>query len=153
MKKSASLSLGLIFLVDGFIWLQSGVGKISSSKFVDGLAGTLTKFSGGNPYPWFKDFLTGMAIPNAWFIGWGVQLGEILAGVTALAAGVILLSGKKVGGIVRVALGVGFLAGAILNGLFWLAAAWTSPSTDSLNLIMAAVGVSGLLWSLRFSKD
>ncbi|MCR4305849.1 MAG: hypothetical protein NUV73_02070, partial [Candidatus Daviesbacteria bacterium] len=44
------------------------------------------------------------------------------------------------------ALIAGLLIGAFLNITFWLGFGYTSPSTDSLNLLMATVQIIGVFY-------
>lgn len=128
----------LILLAIGLLWLKSSYGKITGGTFVDGLGKTLTMFASKNPHPWYKDFLTNVAIPNSTIFGLLTMWGELLAAL-AICGGVILLivnSGSK---LPKVILALGLVGGTLLNVIFWLAAGWTSASTDSLNLLMAIV--------------
>lgn len=147
--KKADFYLGLTFLVDGLLWLRSGLEKVSSTKFLDGLAGTLTKFASGNPYGWYKSLLETMVIPNALGVGVGVETGEVFAGVTILTSGLVILLGRKISPLFKIVLTLGFFVGILLNGAFWLASAWTGASTDSLNLLMLALEFIGLVYWWR----
>lgn len=139
VKNNASARLPLFFLlfilVIGLVWLKSSYGKLTGGVFVDGLGKTLTMFASKNPYPWYKDFLTTIAIPNAKTFGLLTMWGELLSAVSIIASVVILIAtgGSK---LIKIVLLLGLLGGAFLNAVFWLASAWTGPSTDSLNLLM-----------------
>lgn len=139
VKNNDSVRLPLFFLLFilaiGLVWLKSSYGKLTGGVFVDGLGKTLTMFASKNPYPWYKDFLTQVAIPNAKTFGLLTMWGEFLSAVSITAASIILMAtgGSK---LVKIVLLLGLLGGAFLNAVFWLASAWTSPSTDSLNLLM-----------------
>lgn len=143
----------LVLLVMGFIFLQSGYEKIASGKFVEGLAGTLGKFASNNPYPWFKDLISSVGVPNAGLFGPLVMYGEVLVGAALFGVSAYLLLGKKATKLVYLALLLGSLGAAALNGTFWLAAGWMSPSTESLNLLMFAVAVIAAVFSFnKWSK-
>lgn len=45
----------------------------------------------------------------------------------------------------KLVLELGLLGGILLNIIFWLAAGWTSPSTDSLNLLMFLIEAIGFI--------
>jgi len=141
--KDTNKYLYIIFSVLGFIFLRSSWGKITGGSFVDTLAGTLGKFASKNPYPFYKDFLENIAIPNSTIFGTLTMWGEFFAGGAILAASLYLLlkPGKK---LMYLLLMAGLLVGAFLNAIFWFASAWTSPSTDGLNLVMFATQVIGL---------
>ncbi|MBI2019099.1 hypothetical protein HYS95_00330 [Candidatus Daviesbacteria bacterium] len=136
-------SLLLIFLTIGFIWLRSGFGKLSSDAFPAALGETLQKFASKNPYPWYKTFLVKIAIPNSQVFGNLVMWGEVLVATSITLASLYLLF-KKPTLPIKAVLGLGLIGGAFLNIIFWLASGWTSPSTDSLNLVMLAVALIGL---------
>lgn len=125
----------LILLAIGLIWLKSSYGKLTGGVFVDTLGKTLTMFASKNPYPWYKSFLTNVAIPSSATFGLLTMWGELLTAVSITASSVLLIAtgGSK---LIKIILLLGLLAGAYLNAIFWLASAWTSPSTDSLNLLM-----------------
>lgn len=128
----------LIVLVNGLIWLRSSWGKLTEGKFVGGLAGTLTKFASNNPYPWFKNLLQTVAIPNASTIGLLIMFSEAFIAVALTGGALYYLFAKKINPTVGLLFKLGLVGGSLLNLIFWLAAGWTSPSTDGLNLVMLA---------------
>lgn len=152
MMKNSNRYLLAIFMVLGFIYLRSSYGKISGGVFVSGLGETLGKMASKNPYPAFKSFLEGVAIPNSTIFGQLTMWGELFAGLTLLIGSLILFFGKNPNRWVRIVLIMGLLVGAFLNGIFWLASGYTSPSTDGLNLVMFAVQVVGIMYLVRGSK-
>lgn len=141
--------LYLIFAGVGFIFLRSGYGKLTGGTFVSTLGETLTKMADKNPYPWYKDFLLYTAIPNSATFGMLTMWGELFAGLTLLIISLYLLIQKKTAKFLYLLLGAGFLTGAFLNATFWLAAGYTSPSTDGLNLVMFLVQVVGFFFVLH----
>jgi hypothetical protein len=141
--------LYLLFVGIGFIFLKSSYGKFTGGTFVSGLADTLTKFASKNPYPWYKSFLTNIAIPNSQIFGMLTMYGELFAGATLFGVSLYLLMAKKVSKMVYSFFGAGLLVGAFLNGTFWLASGYTSPSTDGLNLLMFFAEVIGILYILQ----
>lgn len=132
--------LFFILLVNSLVWLRSSYGKFAGGNFVQNLGSTLTAFSSKNPYPWFKGLLQNVAIPNFQVVGTAILWGELFVAL-AIIGGVV--SRKKW------LLIPGLLGGAVLNGLFWLAAGWTSPSTDSLNLLMLMIELGGIFFIWR----
>ena len=122
----------------GLIWLKSVVPKFLEPTFVKNLAPTLTYFSSKNPLPWYRQFLQSIAIPNASLFAELTRFGEltaaILLGVTALVA----LRKMRLSKIHELAM-VGALTGAWLNLQFGLASFWTSPASETLNLLMFVV--------------
>lgn len=125
------------------------MGKFASGNFVSNLGVTLTKTAEKNPYPWFKQFLTSVAIPNSQIFGFLVLWGEILSAVAILAGAGMLLVSPKSGRKASLILILGLLGGAFLNIIFWLGFGYASPSTDSLNLLMAVIEIIGIIFVLR----
>lgn len=144
--------LYLVFVVIGYIFLKSGFEKITGGKFVDSLGATLTKFAKDNPYPPVKDFLESVAAPNSVVFGFLTQWGEFLAGVNLLALSLYMLFNPKNGVRYSRFMILGFATGLFLNIVFWLAAGHTSASTGSLNLVMGAVNLIGLVFTLNDAK-
>lgn len=145
-----------IFLVLGFVFLRSSYGKITGGEFVNNLGATLEKFAGKNPYPWFKSFLTDVAIPNSQLFGSLTMWGELLAGLSLFVFSAFLIINPKTNKLVYLGLATGLAGGMFLNGIFWLAAGYTSPSTDGLNLVMflvEAVGLAFLITAMNKSKS
>lgn len=134
----------LIFLSLGLLWLKSSLGKFSSGTFVSGLGGTLSKVADKNPYPWFKEFLNNIAIPNSQIFGTLVLWGEFLSALAIILGSIILLK-KDSNKFARFILIAGLAGGLFLNITFWLGFGYTSPSTDSLNLLMGVIEVVGLV--------
>lgn len=144
--------LYLVFAVIGYIFLKSGFEKITGGKFVDSLGATLTKFAKDNPYPPVKDFLENVAIPNSVVFGFLTQWGEFLAGVNLLVLSLWMIFRPKNGQSYFKLMILGFGTGLLLNITFWLAAGYTSASTGSLNLVMGAVNLIGLVFILNEAK-
>lgn len=134
-----------IYLVLGLIWLRSSVGKITSGTFPDTLAGTLTKLAPNNPYPWFKNFLLNVAMPNAKLFGNLTMYGEVLTAIAITFASAYLIFFKADSKLAFVVLLVGLLGGLFLNIIFWLGFGYSSPSTDSLNILMLVIELIGAI--------
>ncbi len=134
-------SLLTIILAIGLIWLKSSWGKLSSGNFPDKLGGTLTTFASKNPNLWFKSILETTAIPNSVIFGYLVMLGEFFVAVTLTVASLYLLKKQKTNSTLGIWLCLGLIGGALLNLTFWFAAGWMSPSTETLNLLMAGVQI------------
>ncbi|MBI3485369.1 hypothetical protein HY025_00325 [Candidatus Daviesbacteria bacterium] len=138
--------LYLIFLSFGFIFLRSSYGKFKGGTFVSSLPESLTKFASKNPYPFVKEFLNSTAIPSSGFFGILTMWGELMVGLSLFGISVYLLFGGKGIKLLYSLYAAGLIGGMFLNGVFWLAAGWTSPSTESLNLLMFLVQAVGLLF-------
>lgn len=146
--KMINKSLLFIILVNGLIFLRSSWGKFADDKFANGLAGTLAKFASKNPYPFYKSFLESVAIPNSQLFAVLTMTGELFAALTLVLGSIYLLLNKKnqKNQFVTLVLRLGLVVGLFLNVSFWLASAWTSPSTDGLNLLMAVVQLIALVY-------
>ncbi len=148
-KQNSDISLILIFAALGFIWARSSYGKLTGGTFVSGLGQTLTKFASNNPYPWYKQFLQNVAIPNSTTFGLMTMWGEVLVALAILGGTFLLLTKGKLNGLVKWVMVLGLIGAMMLNLTFWLASGWTSPSTDGLNLLMFAVELSGVYYLLK----
>lgn len=137
-------SLLWVILSLGLLWAKSSYSKFTSGTFVSGLGETLTKVTPKNPYPFFKDFISSMVIPNASVFGFLVFWGEFLVAVS-IVAGTVMLLMNPLNRMATMVVIAGLLGGLLLNGVFWFGFGWTSPSTDSVNLLMAAIEVIGII--------
>lgn len=142
----------LILLSIGLLWLKSSLGKFTSGSFVSGLGGTLSKIVDKNPYPWYKQFLNTVAIPNSQIFGSLVLWGELLSAIAIIFGSVTLLLKPKAGKLASLVLMAGLAGGLFLNITFWLGFGYTSPSTDSLNLLMGVVEVVGIFSLVKLRK-
>lgn len=128
----------LILLAIGLLWLKSSYGKLAGGTFVNGLGKTLTAFASKNPHAWYKDYLNNSAIPNSTMLGNAIMYGELLSAI-AIAGGAIFLLVKSTNKIAKIVLGFGLVGAFVMNLNFYFAAGHTSPSTESLNLLMLVI--------------
>lgn len=142
-------ALLLIVLSVGLLWLRSSYNKFTSGTFVSDLSETLTKASAKNPYPFFKQFLTDVAIPNSQVFGNLVLWGEFLSAVAIAVGAILLLVSPSPNKFVSLVLIAGLFGGLLLNIVFWLGFGYTSPSTDSINLLMAAIEIIGIFFLMK----
>lgn len=138
----------IILLAIGLLWAKSSYGKFVSGTFVSSLGTTLTKTADKNPYPWFKQFLVSTAIPNSQIFGLLTFWGEFLIAISITLGAMLLLLSPKPNKFASGMLLLGLSGGAFLNINFWLGFGYSSPSTDSLNLLMAAVEITGIFYVL-----
>lgn len=141
MDKIINKPLLFIILSIGLIWLRSSLAKFQTGNFIPTLGETLTKAASKNPYPLYKQFLTNVAIPNSQIFGFLVFWGEFLVAISIILGAVIFLKNPKPKKIVRLILAGGLAGGIFLNLTFWLGFGYTSPATDSLNLLMFLVQI------------
>ncbi len=142
MKKDIELKLQtgylLILLTLGCLWVVSDVEKIASGEFPQNMQKTLLFFASRNPYEFYKVFLENVAIPNSYIFGLMVELGELTVGVGLIGMVWVLYKGRFNRLKLKLSLII-LIIGLLLNLNFWLASAWTSPSTSYINLLMAAI--------------
>ena len=132
-----------IYLIIGLVWLRSSFEKISSGQFASSLGGILLKVADKNPYPWYKSFLLHTAIPNAQLFGLLTMWGEFLTAVSIILGSYLALSKSKLK-VAPFILLAGLIGGMFLNLTFWLGFGYTSPSADSLNILMFLIELIGV---------
>lgn len=142
----------VIILSVGLILLRSSFDKFAGGTFVNSLGAILTKSAEKNPYPFFKDILTLVAIPNSQVFGLLVLWGEFLSGVVITLGAIILLLKPQVNRLVKQMLVAGLAGGLFLNVNFWLGFGYTSPSADNLNLLMIVLEAVGLVVLTKGNK-
>ena len=139
MKNISPVWLILVQWALAVEWFLSGVAKFRSPGFMDNLSKTLEGFAAKTPYTGYSNFLHDIAVPNAALFGNLVRTGELLASIALILGGAILLIrgslSTTISGFVVLAL-IGLL---IMNLNFYLAAAWSSPSTAGINLLMILI--------------
>ncbi len=140
-----------ILLFDGLIWLRSSYGKLTTGNFPLELDKTLTKFASNNPYPWFKDFLLNQAIPQASNLGALIMYGEAITAVLVIVGSLGLFYNFR-NKLFKILLLLGLVGAFKLNLMFWLASGWTSPSSDSLNLLMLFIELVGIIFCIKILK-
>lgn len=138
-----------IILSLGLMWSKSSYGKVTGGTFVSGLGQTLSKVVDKNPYPFFKQFLTDVAIPNSVLFGNLTMWGEVLVAISLTLGAILLLFNPGVNKLVYLAVIGGLAGGLLLNIVFWFGFGWTSPSTDSVNLLMAAIEIVGIIFLVK----
>lgn len=150
---SVNLYLLLISGVFAFEWLRASYGKFvvepGQPGFIESMPKTLSFFAKDNPYQFYIDFLKN-ADPS--LLGNLTRYSELAVGLAlAIAAlGLILKLGSRK---LMLALGaLGALGGMLLNLNFYLAASHTSPSTESVNLVMGLVQLILLGYFLKLSR-
>jgi len=97
---------------------------------VEWFIGTLGFFASGNPNAWYVNLINNSFIPNAELFAWLVSIGELLIGI-ALIFGILV--------------NISAIVSFFLNLNFYFAAAWISPSTQSINWVLMILGLIILL--------
>jgi hypothetical protein len=101
----------------GWEWLVSGVNKVASGSFPNGLAATLSDGVKSNPNGWYVAFLRAVVLPHSVAFGYIIEVVEVLAGLALLAGAVTLLGGLHRQGEPRYRLAVTQVAAAAIAAL------------------------------------
>lgn len=138
IENPESRYLNILQFTLGVVWLKSCYAKFVNNDFTDNIAKTLTFFSSKNPVGWYKSFLISIAIPNAHLFAelsrWGELAGGILLALTSIYA--LYKNKNKLSSLLAI---IGLLIVMNLNFNFGLASFWTSPASETLNLVMFLV--------------
>ena len=99
-----NIALAGLQLLLGYEWLLAGGDKLLLAAFPAQLAGMLlTLVGGGHLVGFFAAILQGLVAPNALLFGYLIELGETLAGLGLMAAGLVTLlrplAGRYLSGI------------------------------------------------------
>ena len=87
-----NIALAGLQLLIGYEWLLAGGDKLLLGTFPAQLGGMLlTLVSGGHLVGFFAAILQGLVAPNAVLFGYLIELGETLAGLGLMAAGLVAL--------------------------------------------------------------
>jgi hypothetical protein len=87
-----NIALAGLQLLLGYEWLLAGGDKLLLAAFPAQLAGMLLALvSGGHLVGFFAAILQGLVAPNALLFGYLIELGETLAGLGLMAAGLVAL--------------------------------------------------------------
>jgi len=87
-----NIALAGLQLLLGYEWLLAGGDKLLLGAFPAQLAGMLLALvSGGHLVGFFAAILQGLVAPNALLFGYLIELGEALAGLGLMAAGLVTL--------------------------------------------------------------
>ncbi|MCE7749026.1 MAG: DoxX family membrane protein [Candidatus Heimdallarchaeota archaeon] len=140
-NRDTVLWLILLRLIIGIEWFMAGLEKIISGTFVEGMYNTLNVFIYGTPFPespwivqnpnqWYVTLTRAIFRPNSELFGYLVMIGEFAIGITLILGLLVNFSA-----IVSVFLNINFL----------FAAGWLSPSTLSVNWILALLGMIVIL--------
>jgi hypothetical protein len=87
-----NIALAGLQLLIGYEWLLAGGDKLLLGAFPAQLGGMLLTFvSGGHLVGFFTAILQGLVAPNAVLFGYLIELGETLAGLGLMAAGLVAL--------------------------------------------------------------
>lgn len=108
------------------IFINSALQKLMSGNFPDTLARVLGYFISANPNGWYVSFIQNFILPQSFFWGWVIQLGELAVGFSLMLGLLFPL---------------GLLGLFLLAVNFLLAAGWTSPATFGLNFLLVVLSL------------
>lgn len=149
---SSEKALLLIQFLIGLIWFKSALAKFTGGAFVSSLAKTLTFFASKNP-TFYKGFIENVALPHSVIFAQLTRFGELTAGIflAFTALGFII---KKIPQRAAYLALIGAVTGFFLNLNFGLAAYWTSPATETVNLLMAGIEIILVgFWAFSIKKS
>ncbi|MBO2519074.1 MULTISPECIES: DoxX family membrane protein [Limnochorda] len=147
MQAIGRLLLTLLRVYVGYIWLQSGLHKLTNPAWFGEGAGTaisgffngvLAKASGENPVVqgWYASFIENVAMPNATLFSYLIVLGEVLVGL-ALIVGVFTTFAA--------------LMGAFMNLNFLLAGTLSSnPMMLAMQAVIVWAGMAAGYYGLDY---
>lgn len=73
-------------------WLVSGINKVLSGTFPQGLADTLRDGMRDNPNGWYVSLLQGVVLPHSVAFGYIIEATEIFIGIALLIGAVVLIA-------------------------------------------------------------
>ena len=117
LSRATRYLLAAVQAIVGWEWLVSGLNKVFSGTFPQGLAGTLNQGIQDNPNAWYVSFLHTVVQPNSIFFGYAIEWTELIIGVIFLSGALVLLGRPRVRGEEQHSLAVGFCTAAAIAGL------------------------------------
>ena len=119
-----NIALAGFQLLVGYEWLLAGGDKLLLGRFPAQLGGMLLTLTGGDHLVgFFSAILQGLVAPNALLFGYLIELGETLAGLGLITAGLVALLRPLVGRYLRGTSATVFMFGDQLLGRLALFAA------------------------------
>ncbi len=117
LSRATRYLLAAIQAIVGWEWLISGLNKVFSGTFPQGLANTLNQGIQDNPNAWYVSFLHTFVQPHSIFFGYAIEWTELTIGVIFLSGALVLLGQPRIRGESQHSLAVGFCAAAAIAGL------------------------------------
>ena len=127
--------LALLRMFVGYWFLKAGLEKVIGGKFPAMLPGIFDSWVKENPFPWYKAFLTNVAMPHSDVFAFLVPWGETLVGL-ALVLGL--------------GTGIACFFGMLMTGNYYLAGGHTSPAVAGTNLLMVVSLLT--LWGTKSGR-
>lgn len=145
----AHWGLASVLLLFAYEWLLSGVDKLFSSGFRDGLAANLRQALHDNPNHWYARVMNWAVVPHAALFATLVEIGELLVAAGFVAGAVLWLTEHRLpsrwAGVLHLAV-IGALLGSALMtaNYYWLAGnRW--PWFNTADPFNEGLSIDGLL--------
>ena len=90
----STIGLLIVVIVIGYEWFVSGLTKIVNGDFTSGLADEMADKL-GDTAGWYTNFLNGTVIPNASTLGYLIEFGEVLIGLTFILGALLWIFAWK----------------------------------------------------------
>src|SRR5690348_361963 len=117
LSRATRYLLAAVQAIVGWEWLVSGLNKVLSGTFPQGLASTLNQGIQDNPNSWYASFLHTFVQPHSIFFGFAIEWTELTIGVIFLSGALVLLGRPRMRGEEQHSLTVGFCTAAAIAGL------------------------------------
>ena len=128
---------------------------MSSPEFVANIEKTLTVFANGTSFAWYKSFLLGFASQNATAFAYAVEWSQIFIAIALAAAAwtYIFVKSSAVRQACAAISALALFGGMLMNANFYLAAGWTGPGTQGINVVMFWIqGILLYVWLSRLES-
>lgn len=152
-RNSHRIFSGLILFVLAYEWLVSGLDKILSGGFVAGLNQQLSDALSNMQYGFYAALVRHYFIPNSELVGYGVEIGELILGITFATLAVYALRGRMTALLYRIAIVVGVLAAFVsLNLFFYQGGSFFVNTADpydegvSVEIILVLANIAVVVW-------
>jgi thiosulfate dehydrogenase (quinone) large subunit len=117
LSRDARWIAAAVQVVIAWEWLVSGVNKLLSGTFPQGLASTLNDGAQNNPNGWYVAILQGIVIPHSVAFGYAIEATEILIAVALIVGAVVLVGPIRLPGTPQHRLAVGEITAATIAAL------------------------------------
>lgn len=111
----AQWGLAAVLLLMAYVWLLSGLDKILSPDFTNGLAGSLKDSLHDNPNHWYVQFINWAVMPRTGAFAVAVEVGELLVAIGLVGGAVWWLTRRHLSDDWSLALFLG-VCGALVGG-------------------------------------
>jgi thiosulfate dehydrogenase (quinone) large subunit len=117
MSRDARWIAAAVQVVIAWEWLVSGVNKVLSGTFPQGLASTLKDGAENNPNRWYVAILHDIVIPHSVAFGYAIEITEILIAMALIVGAGVLVSPIRRPGTPQHRLAVGEITAATIASL------------------------------------